>query len=227
MAKSERYRAKSNIASGSSLLNSVINKLPVELHIPGYQFCGPGTRLKERLALGQVGINPLDSACRDHDIAYSIHKDLEERHKADKTLAARAKERTFARNAGIGERLAAAATWAAMNIKRKLGMGMCKRKKERRARSHRKKRKLIAAKRGGILPLLPLLGVLGSLAGGAAGIATAVNKAKAEKQQLEELKRHNAVLEGRGRGLYLAPYKRGRGINTDCKRKRRKGVKRG
>ena len=53
-------------------LNKLIDKLPVELHLPGgYEFCGPGTRLKKRLALGQVGINPLDSVCRIHDIAQS------------------------------------------------------------------------------------------------------------------------------------------------------------
>ncbi|KYN09174.1 hypothetical protein ALC57_18713 [Trachymyrmex cornetzi] len=38
-------------ASGGSLLNRAINALPFELHIPGYQFCGPGTRLTKRLAM--------------------------------------------------------------------------------------------------------------------------------------------------------------------------------
>ncbi|KYN10235.1 hypothetical protein ALC57_17633, partial [Trachymyrmex cornetzi] len=38
-----------------------------ELHIPGYQFCGPGTRLEKRLARGDRDINPLDAACREHE----------------------------------------------------------------------------------------------------------------------------------------------------------------
>lgn len=32
---------------GKGLVNQLINKLPVELHIPGYSFCGPGTKLKK------------------------------------------------------------------------------------------------------------------------------------------------------------------------------------
>jgi len=72
------------------------------------------------------------------------------------------------------------------------------------------KRILPVAKRGGIPPILPLLGVLGSLVGGAAGVAKAVNDNKAAQCQLEELKRHNRVIEGYG--FYLAPYKSGQGI---------------
>lgn len=42
-----------------------------ELHLPGYEYCGPGTNFKKkRLTLGQPGINGLDSACREHDISY-------------------------------------------------------------------------------------------------------------------------------------------------------------
>jgi len=75
------------IVRDSGLLNRAINALPIELHIPGYQFCGPGTRL----ARGDRGINPLDAACREHDIAYSRSNDLGQRHVADRILAARAR----------------------------------------------------------------------------------------------------------------------------------------
>ncbi|OXU17874.1 hypothetical protein TSAR_001541, partial [Trichomalopsis sarcophagae] len=34
------------------------------------RFLGPGTHLKERLARGETGRNPLDRACLKHDIAY-------------------------------------------------------------------------------------------------------------------------------------------------------------
>lgn len=36
-----------------SIVNKSIDLLPVELHIPGYQYCGPGTKLKKRLARGE------------------------------------------------------------------------------------------------------------------------------------------------------------------------------
>jgi len=35
---------------GRGLLNRAIDALPFELHIPGYQFCSPGTNLEKRLA---------------------------------------------------------------------------------------------------------------------------------------------------------------------------------
>ena len=56
------HKRKSTQRRGKGLVNSIIDKLPVELHIPGYQYCGPGTKLKERLARGDPGINPLDAA---------------------------------------------------------------------------------------------------------------------------------------------------------------------
>ncbi len=74
--------------SGRGLINKVINKLPFEIHAPGYQFCGPGTRLEKRISKGQLGIDPLDAACREHDIAYSKNRDnIRARSEADRVLA--------------------------------------------------------------------------------------------------------------------------------------------
>ncbi|KAL6418430.1 hypothetical protein ACFW04_012103 [Cataglyphis niger] len=204
---------------GAGLLNRAINALPFELHIPGYQFCGPGTRLAKRLARGDQGVNPLDAACREHDIAYSRSGDLADRHVADRALAERARERITSSDSTLSERAAATAVWAAMKTKTKFGMSaLARRKKSGRKRrtTATRKRTLPAAKRGGFLPLLPLLGVLGSLAGGAAGIARAVNDGKATRRRLEELQRHNRAMEGRG--LYLAPYKRGSGASSTRKK---------
>ena len=203
---------------GESLFNSVINKLPFELHIPGYQFCGPGTRLQERVARGERGINPLDAACREHDIAYSQSKDLAHRHVADQTLAKRALERVISKDARLGERATASAVWAAMKAKTKFGMGVTRRGEGsgRKKRRSGKKRILPTAKRGGLLPILPLLGALGSLVGGAASVAKAVSDRKAARKQLEEMQRHNRALEGRG--LYVAPYKRGGGARRGKKK---------
>lgn len=74
------------VKEGSGLVNSAINNLPFELHVPGYQYLGPGTKLSKRLARGDPGVNKLDQAAKEHDIAYSNSKELSDRHIADKIL---------------------------------------------------------------------------------------------------------------------------------------------
>lgn len=112
---------------GSGLLNTLINKLPVELHIPGYRFCGPGTKLKERLERGDRGVNDLDEACKEHDIAYSKSTELTERHIADNKLFDIAVKRLKSKDVAVGEKLAAAVVAGAMKGKTKLGMGIRRR----------------------------------------------------------------------------------------------------
>jgi hypothetical protein len=87
------------------------------LLIPGSKFCGPFTKLHERLARGDQGINPLDAGCKERDIAYRDRKDLENRRKADKELEHKALGRLFSKDASIGERLAALGTAVVMNRK--------------------------------------------------------------------------------------------------------------
>lgn len=109
---------------GAGILNWAINHLPFELHLPGYNYCGPGTNLKDRLERGDKGINPLDEACKYHDIAYRDHKDIESRHQADKILQNEAKKRIFSKDADLKERMYATAVTGTMFAKRKLGMGI-------------------------------------------------------------------------------------------------------
>jgi len=45
------------------------------------------------------------------------------------------------------------------------------------------------------------------LIGGAAGVPKAISDNKTAQRQLDELKRHNRVIEGHE--IYLAPYKHG------------------
>lgn len=108
---------------GSGLINTLINKLPVELHLPGYQFCGPGTRLGERVKKGERGINPLDSACREHDIAYDRSNSIEARNEADHVLENRAWERVKAKDSNLKEKAAAWAVTNIMKAKRRVGAG--------------------------------------------------------------------------------------------------------
>lgn len=115
---------------GYGLINTLVDSLPFEAHVPGYQYCGPGTKLAKRLARGDPGINKLDAACKVHDIAYSTHKGDRERAEADKKLAEEAWKRVKSLDAGIGERGIALAVAAAMRGKiglNKLGRGLKKR----------------------------------------------------------------------------------------------------
>lgn len=102
---------------GCELLDKIVNKLPIELHVPGYQYCGPGTKLAKRLARGDPGINPLDQACKIHDIAYDKYSKGPERYKADQLLAKKAWERVKARDSSIQERATALGVSAAMRAK--------------------------------------------------------------------------------------------------------------
>ena len=48
--------------SGTGIFNKVVNKLPFELHLPGHNFTGPGTRLDKRLnpdMTPKIGVNLL------------------------------------------------------------------------------------------------------------------------------------------------------------------------
>lgn len=139
---SAKFRRK-----GSGLLNTVINKLPFELHIPGYNYCGPGTKLFKRLARKDVGINLLDEACKEHDISYSDSNELAKRHVADEKLYQEAVKRVKSSDAGLGEKLAASLVAVAMKGKTKMGMGVKERyrsikrsniKNRRKSRSRRK-----------------------------------------------------------------------------------------
>lgn len=125
--------------ASEGIVNSLINKLPVELHIPGYHFCGPGTKLDKRLTRGDQGINPLDSYCKEHDIAYSQNKSLKERHKADRVLEEAAWSRFKSKNTPFGEKVAAWGVTTAMKVKRKLGLGIKNSVSKSKVKSKRKR----------------------------------------------------------------------------------------
>lgn len=109
---------------GGGLLNSVINNLPFELHLPGYNYCGPGTRLRERLSRGDRGVNKLDEACMHHDIAYSNYTNLEDRHNSDLELMNMANRRLRSKDAGRGEKLSSWLVSKVMKAKLKAGAGI-------------------------------------------------------------------------------------------------------
>lgn len=149
---------KSANKRGYGLIDYIVNKLP-EIHIPGYQYCGPGTDLQKRLARGDPGINKLDQACKDHDIAYSKLNSSKDRREADKVLVARALPRIYSQDSKLGERAAALLVSGLMGAKiglSKIGLGLKKKKranrrskpiKSRRRRTKSKKKNQAKKKR--------------------------------------------------------------------------------
>lgn len=127
---------------GKGLVNSAIDKLPFEMHLPGYQYCGPGTKLMKRLARDDPGINGLDAACKEHDIAYYWHKNDDAKlTKADQTLASKAWDRVTSSDAGLSERSHALGVAAAMKAKvgvSKLGAGMSMKRKTKKSKKKKK-----------------------------------------------------------------------------------------
>lgn len=84
------------------------------------------------MARGDPGVNPLDAACKLHDIEYSKHHDSTSRTVADKELQSKAVKRIFSKDATLGERATALAVSAAMGAKRalsKIGGGLKRRQK--------------------------------------------------------------------------------------------------
>lgn len=126
-----------------SIINKAIDILPVEIHFPGYEYCGPGTDLEKRLSRGDSGINKLDAACKVHDIAYSNYKDNKNRSLADKALVERAWERVKASDSSLGEKAAAWAVTNIMKAKTAFGGGRIKNKvcKCKKSKNKPKKKK--------------------------------------------------------------------------------------
>lgn len=89
-----------------SLIDRIIEKLP-EIHVSGYNYCGPNTDLFTRLRCDVPCVNKLDCACMEHDIAYVESIDLKSRCKADKLLIVKAFKRIYAKDSRIGERFIA------------------------------------------------------------------------------------------------------------------------
>ncbi|KAF0749940.1 Uncharacterized protein FWK35_00021969, partial [Aphis craccivora] len=173
----------------------------------GYQYCGPGTKLNKRLARGDKGINPLDTACREHDIAHERSNSIVDRNEADHILEQRAWERFKSKDSSLKEKAVAWGVTTAMKAKRKVGGGcgfkavvkatknvLKKNAGEKNLISenskHTEKRWCITT-----LPIFAGLSALGALTGGVANVVKVAN----------EFKRN--VPSHLGNGLYLTPYK--------------------
>ncbi len=122
---------------GNFDIHSVLSKLgylnpfakyPGELHVPGYQYCGPNTRLDIRLDKndnpkpGEKPINQTDAVCYQHDLNYrEAGNDLSKKHQADKIMIEKLDQIT---PSGIKERIVKALINTTMKAKVKLGLGI-------------------------------------------------------------------------------------------------------
>ena len=80
-------------ATGGSVLNTLVNKRSFEIHLPGHNFTGPGTKLYKRLKPDEmpkewsIPINRVDNAAYHRDLCYSKHDDTKIRNEVcDKTM---------------------------------------------------------------------------------------------------------------------------------------------
>ena len=80
-------------ATGGSFLNNLMNKLPLEMHLPGHNFTGRGTKIYKRLNEDgmpkewSIPINRVDNAAYHRHLYYSKHDDTKTRNGlCDKTM---------------------------------------------------------------------------------------------------------------------------------------------
>ena len=75
-----------NYATGRSFLNTLVNKRPFKMHLPGHNFIGQETKVYERLNPDgrlkelSIPIYRVDKAAYHHDLRYSKHDDTKTRN---------------------------------------------------------------------------------------------------------------------------------------------------
>ena len=115
---------------GGSVLNKAINSLPFEMHLPGHNFTGPGTKLSKRLNPDMTPkqwskpINRVDNAAYHHDVCYLKNKDTKTRNAlCDKNML---QELDGIVNPTLRERMDRSIVDKIIGTKMRLGMGIKK-----------------------------------------------------------------------------------------------------
>ena len=113
---------------GKGFVNNLINKLPFEMHLPGHNFTGPGTKLNKRLNIDMtpkpwsIPINRVDKAAYHHDVCYAKHKDTSTRNTVcDKSMI---NELDGIYNPSVRERLDRSIVQKIIGTKMNFGMGV-------------------------------------------------------------------------------------------------------
>lgn len=108
---------------GEGIINSLINTLPFKIHIPSYNYLGPGTKVNKNYIKNHPPINDLDKAAFEHDLQY-FEKDISKRHIADKKLLDTTIKILKNPNEDILQRLTAALIASIMKLKLITGAGV-------------------------------------------------------------------------------------------------------
>jgi hypothetical protein len=104
-------------------------KFPGEMHLPGHQFTGPGTRLDIRLNPDGTAkdwskpVDRVDNAAYYHDLAYDRHTDTASRNVADRAMI---NELNSIPNPSLRERIERAIVKPILSTKASLGLGLKK-----------------------------------------------------------------------------------------------------
>jgi len=112
-------------ASGKGFLNDTINRLPIEMHLPGYNFTGPGTKLNQRLnpdlTLKEWSkpVNRVEKAAYHHDICYVKNKDSKIRNEKCDTEMLEGLDRIF--NPTLRKRMERGVVSKIIGIKKRFG----------------------------------------------------------------------------------------------------------
>lgn len=118
------------IKSGKGVINKMINALPMEMHLPGHQFTGPGTRLDKRLKADGTPqpwskpINRVDEIAMQHDICYKNNKDTKTRNKICDTEMLKKLDGIY--NPTLRERMDRAIVKPIIGTKKHFGWGLKK-----------------------------------------------------------------------------------------------------
>ena len=115
-------------SKGGSILNKMINNLPVEMHLLGHNFTGPGTKLNKRLNADLTPkewskpINRIDKAAYHHDICYLKNNDTATRNNVcDKNMLNEMKD---IYNPTLRERMERGLVSTLIGIKKRFGWGV-------------------------------------------------------------------------------------------------------
>ena len=121
---------------GGSILNKMINNLPVEMHLLGHNFTGPGTKLNKRLNADLTPkewskpINRIDKAAYHHDICYLKNNDTATRNNVcDKNML---NEMKNIYNPTLRERMERGLVSTLIGTKKRFGWGLSESKKKKK-----------------------------------------------------------------------------------------------
>jgi predicted nucleic acid-binding Zn-ribbon protein len=130
-------------AQGGDLVNSLNSvtsniklpwaKYPGEMHLPGMNFAGPGTRLDLRLnpngtpKESSMPVDRVDAAAYRHDMAYAAFPDTKTRNIADRIMVSEMNEIP---NPTLRERVERSVIKPILNTKAKFGLGIQSKKKK-------------------------------------------------------------------------------------------------